>query len=134
MKALKFFLVMLLAALAACSTDSGNGVEEMWIEESDPATNPAAILGRWDEVGGNEWFIFTKDKETHYNVFTHYNGQLESGDFMFTTSDNIIHCKTVDTDEQQVFFRINVSFDDTDKNLATFTTGSHTINVKRTQQ
>jgi hypothetical protein len=128
MKALKFFLVMLLAALAACSTDSGNGVEEMWLEESDPATNPAAILGRWDEVGGDWYFIF--DNAGNY---IQYNGQVTSGTYFFEMASNIIHCKVNGSDKKDDAFRINVTFE-SDKNLATFTTGSHTINVKRTQQ
>lgn len=132
MKGLKIFFVMMIASLAACSTDDSGIIEPQ--EVIAPETNPAAIIGRWDEVGGDEWFIFTKDDERESGAFVHYNGQTESGTFLFTESDNTIHCKIDGRDESKYNFRISVSFDNTDKNLATFTMGSHTINVKRTQQ
>lgn len=129
MKALKiFFLVLLASIMAGCSSDTGDEEPHVVL---DPATNPAAIIGRWDEVGGAEYYQFSTDGRSSDGIFIHYNRQTTSGAFMYTTDDNTIHCKPVGGID---IFQIVVAFDQTDKNLATFTTGSHTINVKRTQQ
>ena len=90
MKALKiFFLVLLASIMAGCSSDTGDEEPHVVL---DPATNPAAILGRWDEIGGSEYYQFSTDGRSSDGIFIHYNGQTTSGAFMYTTDDNTIHC------------------------------------------
>lgn len=115
------FVLFLACVMTACSSDDEIPGEPQVVN----MYNSDAVLGRWDEVGGDWYFIF--DNAGNY---IQYNGQITSGTYFFEMASNVIHCKVNGSDKKDDAFRINVTFE-SDKNLATFTTGSSTIKVKR---
>ena len=122
MKKVGIIFVLFLACLTiACSSDDERPGEPQIVN----INNPDAVLGRWDEIGGAWYFIFNETGD-----YIQYNGQTTSGTYFFERASNIIHCKVNGSDKKEDAFRINVTFEN-DKNLATFTTGSSTIKVKR---
>ncbi len=122
MKLPGFYLLFLACVLVGCSSNVSSFDEIQVVNSS----NSDAILGRWDEVDGKIHFIFNDTGD-----FVQYDGQTTTGTFYFEKSANIIHCKINGSDLQKDAFRINVTFDEKDKNLATFVLGSLTIKVKR---